>query len=558
MVNFGFFLKKKRVLQVFFIGTCNFKHINYGEKMKINYKIFGLVMFVMLVCCVSAASAADVDNITVPDDTDVIEIDDAVDSVEAVEIDEVDDSVDDVNDNNISNDDSKVPSTQTRDLVTPLTLNRYFNLVTGYTTTTKDLTFSGSFSAKSFGNFKISNSINIDASGATFTNIGFDILSSTTNLTGGTFTATTAASNDATIKVAASNVKVDGAKITITTPTTSDYFAINVLNANYAKLLNNVINYNVQTATTNYNHVIRVVSSQYVTAYKNNITAYLPLKAVDFSQTFPSIYTDQVAGVAVQSSNGFNFTGNKLDVVGNARLGGYPTLDALIIVQSANSYIVDNTIDLRDNVSGLEETNYLYAIDVYQCDNLTIDNNTITINSKGGNLTVNGTGAAYGIQLTGPHVGIIISNNTIITANNGPNLGIYSQNYYGATNLTIIGNKINVTGRAGDNPWALVSGMELQDTYAKVYDNIINVNNTAGYVSGYYAYGISYAQSTGNSHYYDVQNNTVRVNNGDYTIYLESPATGIIQGNNLTAIGTTTKTGNVTIYAPNITPGSNP
>ena len=100
--------------------------------------------------------------------------------------------------------------------------------------------------------------------------------------------------------------------------------------------------------------------------------------------------------------------------------------------------------------------------------------------------------------------------------------------------------------------------MELQDTYAKVYDNIINVNNTAGYVSGYYAYGISYAQSTGNSHYYDVQNNTVRVNNGDYTIYLESPATGIIQGNNLTAIGTTTKTGNVTIYAPNITPGSNP
>ena len=517
-----------------------------------------LVMFVMLVCCVSAASAVDVDNITVPDDTDVIEIDDAVDSVDDVEIEDVDDSVDDAgNAADVLNDDSKVPTTQTRQvIVNSRTLPNYFNLATGYTTTTHDLIFSGSFSARTFGNFKINESINIDASGATFTNIGFDILSPNTNLTGGTFTATTAASNGAAIKVAASNVTIDGAKITITTPTTSDYFAINVLNANNAKLLNNVITYTVQTATTNYNHVIRVVSSQNVTAYKNNITAYLPLKDVDFTQTFPSIYTDQVAGVAVQSSNGFNFTGNKLDIVGNARLGYTPTLDALIIVQSVNSYIVGNTINLKDIVSQEDDTNYLYAVDVYECDNLTIDGNVITINSDGGNLTVNGTGAAYGIQLTGPHVGIIISNNNITTANNGPNLGIYSQNYYGNTSLTIYGNIIKVTGKAGSHPWALVSGMELQDNYAKVYNNTICVNNTAGYDSANCAYGISYSQATGGSHYYEVENNTVCVNNADYTIYLDSPATGIIQGNNLTAIGTTTKTGNVTIYAPNITPGS--
>ena len=430
---------------------------------------------------------------------------------------------------------------------------------TGYTITNKDLTFNGSFSAKTFGNFKISQSININASSATFTNIGFDILSPNTNLTGGTFTANTGANNGATIKVAASNVTIDGAKITITTPTTSDYFAINVLNANYAKLLNNAITYTVQTATTNYNHVIRVVSSENVTVYKNNITAYLPLKDVDFTQTFPSIYTDQVAGVAIQSSKGFNFTGNKLDIVGNARLDeDYPTLDALIIVQSVNSYIVGNTINLKDIVSQEDDTNYLYAIDVYQCDNLTIDSNVITINSDGGNLTVNGTGAAYGIQLTGSHVGIIISNNNITTANNGPNLGIYSQNYYGGTSLTIYDNKICVTGKAGNHPWALVAGMELQDDYALVYNNTICVNNTAGYDSANCAYGISYSQSTSGSHYYDIENNTVCLYNGDYTVYLDSPATGVIQGNNLTAIGTITKTGNTTIYAPNITPGPNP
>lgn len=505
-------------------------------------------MFVMLICCVSAASATDVDNITVPDDTDVIEIDDTVDSVDEVE---QEDLIEEVNVD-------QAPTPNRAVIVNSSTLKYYFNLKTGYTTTNNDLIFSGSFNKQKFGNFKINESINITASSATFTNIGFDILASNVNLTGGSYTTTSAATNVATIKVAAENVTVDSVSIDITTPTTTDYFAINVLNAKNAKLLNNTITYTVQTATTNYNHVIRIVSSKGVTAYKNTITAYLPLKEVDFTQPFPSIYTDQVACVAVQSSNEFNFTENTLDIIGNDRLGGNPTLDGIIIVESANSYIVRNTIDLRDNVSGLEDTNYLYAVDVYCCDNITIDNNTITINSKGGNLTVNGTGAAYGIQLTGPHTGIIISNNNITTANNGPNLGIYSQNYFGYTSLTIFGNIINVTGRAGTNPWALVSGMELQDNYAHVYNNTIYVNNTAGYDSSNCAYGISYSQTTGSSHYYDVENNTVWLYNGDYTVYLASPATGIIQGNNLTAVGTSTKTGNITIYAPGITPGPNP
>ena len=31
MVNWMFFFKKKRALQVFFLETCNFKNIKYGE-----------------------------------------------------------------------------------------------------------------------------------------------------------------------------------------------------------------------------------------------------------------------------------------------------------------------------------------------------------------------------------------------------------------------------------------------------------------------------------------------------------------------------------------------
>ncbi len=508
--------------------------------MKINNKIIILAMLVMMIACVSAVSATDIesaDNVT-----DVIEVDEVTDVVE-------EDVIDDV-----SEDVVEELSTVTSTNAVTVTNDNYNNCFdNGVMNTTDDLTFVGNFDAKTFGNFKINSAINIDASQATFTNVGFDLIADNIKLNGGKFIKTTAATNIANINVESSSSSITGVEVTdvnidIDTPSTTDYFAINVLNAANTKLLNNVINYEVPVATTNYNHIIRVVSSSGVTVYKNNITGKLPLKAVDFSQTFPSIYTDQVAGVAVQSSNGFNFTGNKLDIIGNDRLGGYPTLDALIIVQSYNSYITGNTINLRDNVSGLEDTNYLYAVDVYECDNITIDGNVIRINSDGGNLTVNGTGAAYGVQLTGPHIGVIISNNNITTANNGPNLGIYSQNYYGGTSLTITGNRINVTGRAGDNPWALVSGMELQDDYAYVSGNIIRVNNTAGYDPDYCAYGISYSQNTysGRPNDFYIYGNDVEVINGEWAIYLIVSTENI--ENNI--LETTTKSGDDAIYMP--------
>ena len=512
--------------------------------MKVSSKILLGFMLVMMICCVSAVSATDING--TDDITDDIVVDEVSEVVEEVEIDDASDDV---------------VEEQTRGSVILPNVNnqvysRYFDTDgTLNDSSVTTLKFNGNFVSlgTTFGNFKITRTVTLDVTNATFTNIGFDLLADNIKLNNFNYTATSTATNVAAINIGSSGssitgVEVNGANIDIDTPSTSDYFAINVLNAANTKLLNNVINYEVPVATTHYNHIIRVVSSSGVTVYKNNITGKLPLKAVDFTQTFPSIFTDQVAGVAVQSSNGFNFTGNKLDITGNDRLGGYPTLDALIIVQSANSYIVGNTIDLRDNVSGKEETNYLYAVDVYECDNITIDGNVITINSDGGNLTVNGTGAAYGVQLTGPHTGVVISNNNITTANNGPNLGIYSQNYYGETSLTITGNRINVTGRAGDNPWALVSGMELQDTSATVTYNTIVVNNIAGYDSSYCAYGISYSQSTSDNHDFYIRYNDVTVINGDYAVYLyDGNSEGQVRYNKLVS---TTYTGNYAVSAP--------
>ena len=87
------------------------------------------------------------------------------------------------------------------------------------------------------------------------------------------------------------------------------------------------------------------------------------------------------------------------------------------------------------------------------------------------------------------------------------------------TNLTIFSNVINVTGRATSNYYALVSGMELEDTYAEVYNNTINVVNDLAYSSSNNIYGISYYQTTSGNHTFNISDNIVRTN-GHYAVYL--------------------------------------
>lgn len=497
--------------------------------MRFNYKLLGLVMFVMLICCVSAASAADVDNITVPDDTSVIEIDDAVDSVEDVESDEADEIV------------STEPVT-----VTEENYGNYFD-ADGYMTTTSDLTFTGNFTSKSFGNFKINNPVTINAGEATFNNVGFDLLSRNIIMDGANFVYNT---NDAYIYVYEDDDIVQNLNINVAAPEDEDFYGIFVDGASNVQILNNVITYTCTNVNANnYNHVIRVVGGSNVTVSRNNITAYLPLKNVDFNQPYPSIYTDLVAGVAVQSSNDFKFTYNTLKVNVSNSDYGFPTLDALIIVDSNNSYIAHNNITEIDPVTQEGENNYLYAIDVYQCNDITIDDNRIILESKGGSIipgTNNGTGTAYGIQLTGGHTGVTISNNYIHTSNKGPNAGIYSQNFMGDTQLTITGNTIYVEGYAGEHEWSLVTGMELQDNEAYIAGNTITVKNKATYNEGDNVYGISFSQYGTADPYFIITNNTVSVINGMYAVYLQS-SEGASATNN--CLNTTYYCGNAAVYS---------
>lgn len=474
--------------------------------MKINFKLIGLVMFVMMICCVSAASAADVDNITVPDDTEVIEMDDAVDSVEEVEQTSGVDTCDGTN----CDCEIEAPTLPTRSNSITVTPSNYTSKFTNNVfddANVDEVIFSGDFSSASFITLNFNQVITITAAGSTFNNIGFGLHSN--------------------------GIVLNGATIIMNAPAYSNCYAIDIQNANNAVVINNKINYTCTADNeANYNFAIKAGNSENVTIYGNEINASVPLKQPNWS-IYGSIYSDYVAGVAIEYCNNLKFDKNNLTVIGNKRVGDFPTLDAFIIAHSSDAKIRGNNIYEIDPVTATNEYSYIYGIDVYTCTNLTICSNTIDMNGdkSGGRIGGNGTGAAYCIQLTGPHTGIKICNNTLTTKNNGPNLGIYSQNYDGETNLTICGNHIEVTGKAGSDPWSLVSGMELQDTYATVYGNTIDVYNVDEYVSEAYIYGISYCQFTSGDHIYNIYNNTVNVHHGDYAVYLDGVINSVVTNN---------------------------
>ena len=498
--------------------------------MKFNYKLIGLVMFVMLICCVSAASATDVDNITVPDDTGIIEIDDTVDSVDEVESEGIDDTVDGV--------DTQQNLRGTANINGNTNIANYFDSTTGVLLSNagNTLTFGGDFYKANYNykNFIVNRAVTINANTANLPilhDMGFELI--------------------------ADGITLNGITMVIDAPNVTDCYAIDIENANNVNVINNKINYTCDNSNAaNYNYAIKAMNSENLTISGNEINATVPLKQPNWAAV-NSIDSDYVAGVAIESCNNLRFTGNNLTVIGNKRVGGFPTLDAFIITQSEDVYIGQNKIIENDIITDVNSYSYLYGIDVYHCERIQIDNNTVIMNGNESNVRIggNGTGAAYCVQLTGPHEGVIISNNKLTTANNGPNLGIYSQNYYDATQLTIYGNNITVTGKAGSDPWSLVSGMELQDTNATVYGNKIIVNNTNEYSEGNYAYGISYCQFTDSDHYYYIYQNDITVYNGDYTIYLIQADEGSFINNNVSLIayaGNTTKTGNSTIYAPDL------
>ena len=508
-------------------------------------------MFVMLVCCISAASAADVDNITVPDDTGIADVDVPVDSVDEVENEAISD--DDSSENAVGQE-----NLRSTNINGDTNIGHFFDSNTGVLLSNagNTLNFNGNFydSDFNYNTFVVNRAVTINAGNANFYNMGFDLTGSNITLVGGNFDVDDTVETNSVISIEGDYAYVTETVINVYAPNETDFIAIDVANSTGTLIYDNHIYYECAYPNlNNTNYVIRVKNSPKVNLTLNSILSTLPFKNVDYNESNHRVGMDKdlVAAIGINGSDNFVLYYNVLQGYIADTCIGYPTLDMVIICDSDYGYVGWNAIEEHDFVTEPDNPSYLYAIDVYRCDNLTVEFNEIELYSEGGTYvpgTINGTSAAYGIQLTGPYTGVLINGNNITTANNGPNAGIYSQNFDGYTSLKIINNTIKVEGNASLHSWSLVTGMELQDDDVYIEGNTISVTNKGDYATGYNAYGISFSQ------YYVrlptsfvVVNNNVELNEGHYTVYIQGGQYVNVTGNCLISMDAC---GNSSVYNP--------
>ena|GEM_PF-420082 len=371
---------------------------------------------------------------------------------------------------------------------------------------------------------KASNVI-IDGLNHTLTNTVFSIEASNVTLSNLALMETEAFEDNeyaAVVIWQANDVNLYNLNINFTAPKDSDAFGIYSLGTrNY--LINNlrIINCTVNLKGNNSGfgrvYGLKLEYSNSAKVLNNTVNSEVSLRTVNFHDTTASLDSEFSLAAGISHCDNMTFDSNKITCSANLRPEcAYPTLEAVFIGDSKDCNFTNNTVYLSDFITFKDMPNYLYGLDIYRDDNLLVQNNDIRVETSGGAFAA---GTAYPIQLSGPASGIMIKYNEIYSKCNGPNIGIYSQNFNGANYITILNNHINVTGLAGNHSWALVAGIETQDDNDIIMNNVIEVHNIQKVDLEDNIYGISYSQKTDSTHTYRVVNNTV-ITDGYYLSYM--------------------------------------
>ncbi|HIH35783.1 MAG TPA: hypothetical protein HA255_04960 [Methanosphaera sp.] len=275
-------------------------------------------------------------------------------------------------------------------------------------------------------------------------------------------------------------------------------------------LINNTVNFNGQGNNSDYYYYAVYLNYCYDAFVSgNDINAVLPLCTVLWGNGIDGgARMDKVAAFVAEGCDNLQLLNNNIYSTINGASGRAPTLSSVFIYACDNSTIDGNNITVEDFYTRKGTANFLYALDMYKLNNVRVLNNYIDVFTYGGK---NPYGTAYPIQISGPAYNIMVAYNYLHSVSNGPNIGIYSQNFYGATQIDIVSNYINITGNASTHQWALVAGIEVQDSDDRILNNTIIVDTVGGYKAGDHVYGISYAQNTGGNHKYEIKYNNVTV-----------------------------------------------
>lgn len=413
----------------------------------------------------------------------------------------------------------------------------------------KTLIFSGKF--ENFGKLVVDkDNVTMLGMGSLFKNTVFDL--SGENLTLKDFnidlnTAFDQENDGAAILVSSNNVDLINLNINYVVPTNVEAYGVfgvgNVRNPiRNVRLINSTINFEGHNNNRDvYNCAIKLIYCHDALIENNTIYTSLPLRDVNFGAHGATLDSDYVMSIGLEGCDYFKVKGNTIISEVNKRpQSQYPTLDGILVSQSDNSLIYNNTISMSDFVTQVGEDNYLYGIDVYALNNLTVSKNNISIVTRGGKYAA---GTAYPIQVSGPIDLVKIDDNDLYSFSNGPNIGVYSQNYYGSTALSVTNNRINVTGLAGVHEWALVAGIETQDSNSTIVNNTIEVHSVSDVDVDDNIYGISYRQKLAGNHSYNIQNNTV-FSDGFKAVYLLDSSDFEVKNNLLVSFNEKAKNGN--------------
>ena len=392
-----------------------------------------------------------------------------------------------------------------------------------------NLIFDGEFEDLGINQIVISESKQIESNYADFNDVVIVIDADDVSFTGRSyFTVDGNAVSGPVIAIYGDNVTVENVNIEYSTAKDTEAYGILIYEADGVSVDNARIDFvSNSVGTPGYTqHAIQIRSSSNVNITKGTIRSKLPACDVDFSSQ--GIDQDLILAVGIQDSENIVLNKNTVTTDVTAANGYYPTVDSIMASNVNNLVISDNKITQIDKST--VGAGYSNAVDLYTSNNVNITGNTITINSDAGE---EAAGTAYPIQLTGPYENLVIDGNTLTAISNGPTLGIYSQNYAGETDITVTNNNIDVTGLAtAGNVWSLVSGMELQDTQAKIYNNTIYSQNVGEYDADNYLFGISYAQWLSGDHTFDIRDNAI-FTEGAYAVYFLNAVNSNVVGNDL-------------------------
>ncbi|MBR3209374.1 MAG: hypothetical protein IKF82_03805 [Bacilli bacterium] len=484
--------------------------------MKINKFLILISIVMIILCSISfvSASTTSSDELDLSNDTDII-------NQQAVEI----DGDEPYSSSNIDTEELKSNDNVKNFVVNQRNFKMYFddNNVLKHDYGGQIITFDGEFTDKGVITIDSPNT-KITGRNTLFNNTVFNLKSDGIMLTNLNFVLDKEFSENegAGVLISADNVTVYNVNIDYNVPKNVTGFGIysNGLEEQLknVKLINNTVNMYGNAINRGYNYGIVLTYTRDAIVSGNTINCSLPLRAVDWmAEIYGGISMDSVAGFAADSCNNLRFSNNYVKCVVNGVAQGEPTLDTVLIYACHNSTIEGNTIIENDYITKKGDVNYLYGLDLYLSNDVIIYGNNIHIRTTGGK---EAHGTAYPIQITGQAENILVAFNNISSYSNGPNIGIYSQNYYGITQIDIISNFINVTGFASKHSWALVAGIEVQDSDDRILNNTIIVDTVNNFEKGFNVYGISYSQTTKGDHNYNIQYNNVSTNS-DYAVALK-------------------------------------